>query len=362
MNYIRHLNAFFSFVRKEERLACSHVSLYLALFQYWNYNRFQNPFPVYRDNLLKLSKIGSKNTYHKCIKELHLAGYIIHHPPTSQFQPVKISMIRLDVTPAANKTYKQLDLFQTASLQSGPGEPTRPIFGTVSVPDMTGTSPTIDTAPVPKLGHTIKHKLFKNEYKHPSQDFSSTNQEQKKSAYPAVPNMGLQPHPTMVDVQQFFKASNYPDQEALKFFHHYESTDWKIKGITPITDWHASANKWMINTRSFGGTLSSLESTPPSDSISNLFKRLKAGQNIFRHLKPEHFRELSLELTKEHFSLAVKERINQLTGSNQHATLQLLQAYITNKPGDPLISKDQTNLQTIAMQIATLQKLQEEFG
>ena len=96
MNYIRHMNAFFTLIKNETGLTSSHISLYMALFQYWNFNRFQNPFPVYRDTMMQLSKIGSKITYHKCIKELHLASYIVYHPSISKYQPVKISMIRLD--------------------------------------------------------------------------------------------------------------------------------------------------------------------------------------------------------------------------------------------------------------------------
>lgn len=117
MNYIRHLNAFFSAVRSDNRLTCSHVSLYLALFQYWNFNRFQNPFPVYRENIMQISKIGSKNTYHKCIKELHQANYIIYHPATSKFQPVKFSVIRLDIK-ERQSSYEQLDLFNQKQQKS----------------------------------------------------------------------------------------------------------------------------------------------------------------------------------------------------------------------------------------------------
>ena len=127
MNYIRHLNAFFSFVRNDERLTCSHVSLYLALFQYWNFNRFQNPFPVFRTDIMQLSKIGSKNTYHKCLKELHLAQYIIYHTKVSKYQPVKISMLRLDIK-QEQSAYKQLDIFS-------------PIIKTPSVPILTFASP-----------------------------------------------------------------------------------------------------------------------------------------------------------------------------------------------------------------------------
>ena len=89
MNYIRHMNSFFTIVKNDAALTSSHISLYMALFQYWNYNRFQNPFPVYRENIMNLSKIGSKNTYHKCIKELHDAKYIYYHPSPSKFLPVR---------------------------------------------------------------------------------------------------------------------------------------------------------------------------------------------------------------------------------------------------------------------------------
>jgi hypothetical protein len=83
----------------------------MALFQYWNFNRFQNPFPIYRDNMMKQSKIGSKNTYHKCIKDLHQLKYINYHPSGSKFLPVKVSVARLDVPEEPVTRYRQLELF-----------------------------------------------------------------------------------------------------------------------------------------------------------------------------------------------------------------------------------------------------------
>jgi hypothetical protein len=143
-NYIRHLNAFFSFVRSDNRLTSSHVSLYFALFQYWNFNRFNNPFPVYRENLMQISKIGSKNTYHKCMKHLHRTEYIIYHPQVSKFQPVKISMKRLDGQ-EQKPSPKQLDLFNQKPTVPCPNPDTD------SVPDLTATSTDFDTGTVPDL-------------------------------------------------------------------------------------------------------------------------------------------------------------------------------------------------------------------
>jgi len=110
MNYIRHLHAFYHQVRRDDRLTATHVSLYMAIFQYWNYNRFQNPFRIDRDELMQLSKIGSVTRYRKCIKELHDYRYVFYHSGIKKYQDAKLSIIRLD-TSAEEKGLKQLDLF-----------------------------------------------------------------------------------------------------------------------------------------------------------------------------------------------------------------------------------------------------------
>ena len=76
MNYIKHLNAVFIHMDQNEKLSAQHITLYLALFRRWNKNFFQNPIVVVRDELMKMSRIGSVNTYGKCLKELDKFGYI----------------------------------------------------------------------------------------------------------------------------------------------------------------------------------------------------------------------------------------------------------------------------------------------
>ena len=106
---------------------------------------------------MQLSKIGSKNTYHKCIKELHQAKYIFYHPAPSKFQVVRISVIRLDVEPEQKIPYKQLDLFSTN-------------FDTGNVPKLGRTSTDFDTVPVSKMGHLNKLNINKQR-ETPSQKF-----------------------------------------------------------------------------------------------------------------------------------------------------------------------------------------------
>jgi len=363
MNYIRHLNAFFSFINTDTRLSASHVSLYMALFQYWNFNRFQNPFPIYRDNMMRQSKIGSKNTYHKCIKELHEAKYIYYHPSPSKFLPVKVSLARLDIQEEPVSRYRQLDLFnEEKSISVCPNN------GTDSVPILTATSTDFDTVPVPKMGHNIKHKHFnKTESKPPSQKIFDKNEKisEEINRLGGVPNsVHTKQSVTLTEVEDFFKSSNYPITEANKFFNHYKAIGWKIKGITPIEDWKALAEKWMLNAKQWN---SSDEAKSPSmgggfrgrPDLQYLYERFQEGEKIFKFILPEHFAELHLELSEETMQNALAERIDQLTGTNQYSLGQLWDAYLQGNENNELIVKDKPILIALAQRIAVLKHFQQ---
>ena len=92
MNYIKHLSAIFETIDSDSRLTPYHISLYISLFRRWNLNYFKNPISISRDEIMKMAKIGSVNTYTKCIKELHLWSYIRYEP---SYNPHKGSLIYL---------------------------------------------------------------------------------------------------------------------------------------------------------------------------------------------------------------------------------------------------------------------------
>lgn len=92
INYIKHLNAVFVHISKDSRLNPTHISLYFALFYLWNINFFRNEFYINRDDVMKLSKIGSRTTYHRCIKELSLWKYFEYLPSHNAFHGSKIRM------------------------------------------------------------------------------------------------------------------------------------------------------------------------------------------------------------------------------------------------------------------------------
>lgn len=92
MNYIKHLTEFFDRAIQDQKLNPTHISLYIVLFHFWTTNHFQNPISITRGEVMHLSKIASKATYHKCIKELNDKGFLKYEP---SFNPYKGSNVHL---------------------------------------------------------------------------------------------------------------------------------------------------------------------------------------------------------------------------------------------------------------------------
>ncbi len=96
MNYITHLNAFFEQVSGDGRLTAYHISLYLALFRQWNACRFSHRFAISRAEMMDLARIGSANTYARCMKELADWGYIRYKASSNLHRGSEVTCIRLD--------------------------------------------------------------------------------------------------------------------------------------------------------------------------------------------------------------------------------------------------------------------------
>ncbi|MDF0707655.1 hypothetical protein [Flagellimonas okinawensis] len=98
VNYIKHLNGVFAQFSKDSRLNPTHISLYVALFQFWNTNYFKPEFFINRDEVMQYAKIGSKSTYHRCIKELDHWNYIVYTPSHNPFKGSRIKMFDFGTT------------------------------------------------------------------------------------------------------------------------------------------------------------------------------------------------------------------------------------------------------------------------
>jgi len=185
INYIKHLNGVFHQFSKDSRLNPTHISLYIALFQLWNYNRFPDEFYISREEIMKFSKIGSNTTYHRCIKELSHWKYILYSP---SHNPFKGSRVKLFNFSTSDNQEMYLDY---------------PINGQAVVSNTNINKLNINFI---KLEAIAKEKL----------------------------------------IFEFFKKEKWPELEAEKFFNHYQGIGWKVGGKSKIVDWKATAKSWML--------------------------------------------------------------------------------------------------------------------
>lgn len=92
MGEVKELTSFFTAIREDHRIGISHISLYMALFQFYNLNQFQNPVFITRAEVMEVAKISGLATYHKCMRDLAEFGYIVYIP---SYNPVIKSTVQL---------------------------------------------------------------------------------------------------------------------------------------------------------------------------------------------------------------------------------------------------------------------------
>ena len=264
MNYIRHLTGFYDKIQQDERLNPTHISLYLALFQFWNLNHFQNPISISRNEMMKLSKISAFGTYHKCIKELQIFGYIEYIP---SFNPYKGSLVNLynfensDVQNLNKKHNKKQTTSEQALNQYHIKNDTANRQALIPSINNTNISnnKTIVTTPE-------SNSLFEQEQK------ESTN-----SVILSVEQSGTveESHfkkPHIFEIQMYFAEKDAPSEEAEKFFNHYESNGWLVGGKSKMKNWQAAARNWLLNSKKFNSSsvIQSVEKNLTTTKNTNL--------------------------------------------------------------------------------------------
>ena len=92
MGEVKEITSFFSAIKEDPCIGSTHISLYMALFQFYNLNEFQNPVKITRADVMKTAKINGLATYHKCMKDLVEYGYIQYMP---SYNPAISSRVHL---------------------------------------------------------------------------------------------------------------------------------------------------------------------------------------------------------------------------------------------------------------------------
>ncbi|NHM07639.1 transcriptional regulator [Flavobacterium sp. CYK-4] len=219
MNYIKHLTGFFNCITNEETIYPTHISLYLALFQSWNVNRFKNPITISRDEMMKASRIASKATYHKCIRELQLFGFIEYLPSYNPYSGTEVIMYNLS---SGKPMIEQVN-----------GK----VAEQVNEPHIYNNKQTLKNN---------KNISIEGNFEGLAEDgYLDTAGKEKKSSAKKKEKPGLE------QVKEYFKTEGYPELEAERFFNYYTSNGWLIGGKTEMVNWNAAARNWMLTTSKF---------------------------------------------------------------------------------------------------------------
>tara|TARA_R110000796_G_scaffold51677_6_gene121915 strand:+ start:206 stop:958 length:753 start_codon:yes stop_codon:yes gene_type:complete len=214
MNYIKLLNAAFEKFFFDDRLNPTHISLYMALFQEWNSSRFADEFFVNRRELMRVAKIGSKSTYHRCVTDLDSWKYLTYFPSNNPYKGSKIKMS---------------------------------IIGTSDEPDMGRYNP--------KLEQLAEHYRPIEEpvvYQHHPNNGQAVDSHRPTSGQALVSTINNTKQVNNIKqpkgwqaVIDFFIEKGFNADEGKKFFEHYEANEWKTSDGKPIRDWQALAKNWM---------------------------------------------------------------------------------------------------------------------
>ena len=281
MNYIKHLTGFFEKVAIDKTLNPTHVSLYIALFQFWNCNRFKNPISINRDEVMRISKISSKATYHKCLKNLHSLGYINYEPSYNPFKGSHVILFNfsedLKPLPKSERKPKNEPLIELVSEQALNKSCTSSETGTEQavVPSINYINNTniLNDKNVSNLEKHSKNfeeinnsnlenensekekssaKKEKEEMQNENFAFANSDENQIKNSWQkSSAKKEEKLHPLIEEVKTYFQENNFPEQEAQKFFNYFKSVGWLVGGKIPMVDWQAAAQNWMINAPKF---------------------------------------------------------------------------------------------------------------
>lgn len=203
MNYITHIEKINDLFVEDERLSPWHISLYYALFHLWNHAKFPEYVSISRYEMMKASKIGSVNTYLKCLKELEAFGYLKYNPSRN---PQKGSLVCLFIFDTTNELAKNHENTK-GDKSNEPGER-------------------------PYINHIKQDKRLKQ---------SETKKGKNE-------NLRFSP-PKIEEIENFFLEQESIKAEAQKFFNYFESNGWLVGGKTKMKNWKAAARNWIINTR-----------------------------------------------------------------------------------------------------------------
>ena len=218
---------------------------------------------------MRISKIASKATYHKCIRELNDKGFLKYDP---SFNPYRGSMVFLFNFSDENKPVQKrerneeknepiieqaLDKLQTATETSSRTSTEQALVPSINYINNTNNLNISKLENASELEENFKNEnsILENDENQKEKSsakkemFSTFADTNKKQAEESRQKEFI--NPTFEQVKTYFLEINFPELEAYRFFNYFASIDWLVGGKIPMVDWQAAAQNWILNTTKF---------------------------------------------------------------------------------------------------------------
>mgnify|MGYP003146632751 CR=1 FL=1 len=125
--------------------------------------------------------------------------------------------------------------------------------------------------------------------------------------------------PTNVnEVKEYFKDNKNTEEEALKFFNHFESNGWKVSGRTPMKNWRAGANSWMMRAKQFNKETNIYIPNHQMNTEKEKYKKMAYNLDFPNYFEPKLLPYLStseINKYKQHlkdYAIQTKKKENAL--------------------------------------------------
>ncbi len=234
VNYIKHLENIHSTFIEDSRITPFHFSLYMALFHQWNSAMFPEQLSIARSEIMRFSKLGSVNTYTKCLKELHAFGYIEYVPSKNPYVGSSVNMYRFDNS-SSNSCDTSMCLKTDNSCDNTSETVVRPYINSIN---------------------NNKQLNIKNDCRVDLQVDQQSKSENKRIVFIK---------PSVDEVKIFFKEKNKSNLDAEKFFNHFESNGWLVGGKSKMKNWQAAARNWISRSEEYTKRSLSLSNGKPGN-------------------------------------------------------------------------------------------------
>ena len=304
VNYIRHLSGALAKLIADRRCTAQHISLYVVLFHQWNSQHFPQRLKVFRSELMEDSKIGNKNTYTTCLKNLHEWGYLEYFPSSSKYHASEVTITVFTGTETGNGTdtgtdtgsgTHESDTLTTTGNGADKGNDNGSDTGT---DNGGGTIYINDTKPI-QTNTNVSNGLYTPIEKVEESPCARADREigegcpQKAGEPAAKRKKKVAPKKKEASADLLFSESPYADKALFRQafagtdyesanldYYHEVISNWSQSKAARKKDWIAMAKNWMLNDYREGKLLTTKPATTYGQATQVQGKAQRGGVDL----------------------------------------------------------------------------------